>query len=111
MHCFAGPPELARRFIELGFLISIPCTITYPNNHNARDLATQLPLESLVVETDAPYLPPQSMRGRRNEPAWVGDAVSAIAACRNVSREVVARATTANARRVFGVRVPAGAGQ
>jgi TatD DNase family protein len=109
MHCFAGPQDLAERFVEYGFLISIPCTITYPNNANARELARQLPLESLVVETDAPYLPPQVIRGRRNEPMHVGEAVRAIAECRGISTEAVARATTANARRAFGARVPAGA--
>jgi TatD DNase family protein len=109
MHCFAGPPVLAGRYIDLGFMISIPCTVTYPNNHNSRELAAQLPIEALVVETDAPYLPPQSMRGKRNEPAFVREAIEAIAECRAMSSEAVAQATTANARRVFRVSVPAGA--
>lgn len=109
MHCFAGTVDLARLFVDLGFLISIPCTITYPNNRNGRALAAALPLDSLVVETDAPYLPPQSIRGQRNEPARVVEAVRAIAECRSDTFERVAAATTANAMRAFGVRAPAGA--
>jgi TatD DNase family protein len=109
MHCFAGSLELAREFVGLGFLISIPCTITYPNNDNARELATRLPMASLVVETDSPYLPPQSIRGRRNEPMYLVEAVQAIAHRRGVSVEEVAHATTANARRAFPLRVAVGA--
>lgn len=101
MHCFGGDLAQARRCVELGFLISIPCTVTYPNNERGRTLARELPLESLVVETDSPYLPPQELRGRRNEPANVEAAVVAIAELRDIEPEAVAAATTANAVRVF----------
>jgi TatD DNase family protein len=109
MHCFAGSLEQARRFVDLGFLISIPCTITYPNAGNTRELARGLPLESLVVETDAPYLPPQTRRGRRNEPEFVIEAARAIAAEREVALESVIEATTANAARAFAIPVAVGA--
>jgi TatD DNase family protein len=101
MHCFGGTVAQARRFVDLGFLVSVPCTVTYPNNDEGRRIATELPLESLVVETDSPYLPPQGLRGKRNEPANVAAAVRAIAALRGISVDEVAAATTANAMRVF----------
>jgi TatD DNase family protein len=105
MHCFGGTLEQALRFVELGFLLSIACPITYPRNTEAQRIAAGLPLESLVVETDSPYLPPQGRRGQRNEPAYVREAAEAIASARGVSLEHVAEVTTANACRMFGVRV------
>ena len=105
MHCFGGTLEQARRYVELGFLVSIPCAITYPKNEEARRIARELPLESLVIETDSPYLPPQSRRGQRNEPALILAAVEAIAAARRIPVETVARQTTENACRLWGVRV------
>jgi TatD DNase family protein len=109
MHCFGGSLEQARRFVEIGFLVSIACTITYPKNDAARAIAVELPLESLVVETDSPYLPPQTLRGKRNEPAHVRAAAEAIAAVRAVSLDVVAAATTGNATRMLGLGVAVGA--
>lgn len=110
MHCFGGTLEQAVRYLDLGFLVSIPCTITYPNNHEARRIAASLPLSALVVETDSPYLPPQDLRGRRNEPANVGAAVTGLASARGIAIEDAAEATTANARRLFGLAVPVPAG-
>ncbi len=109
MHCFGGTVRQALFFIDIGFLISIPCTITYPNNDAARRIAAEVPLESLVVETDSPYLPPQSIRGKRNEPAHVRAAVEAIAAVRGLAVDAIARITTDNAVRLFGITVEAGA--
>jgi TatD DNase family protein len=110
MHCFGGTLAQAKRFVDVGFIISVPCTVTYPANDEGRRIASELALDSIVVETDSPYLPPQGLRGKRNEPANVGAAVEAIAALRGVSPAAVAEATTANACRAFGVEVPAGAG-
>ena len=101
MHCFAGDLELAQRYHELGFLISIPCTVTYRNNERLDRIAAALPLESLVVETDSPYLPPQSRRGRRNEPAYVSEAVTQLAQLRGLDEATVAARTAENARRLF----------
>lgn len=101
MHCFGGALSQARRFVDLGFKISIPCTITYPRNERARELAAELPLESIVIETDAPYLPPQDRRGQRNEPAYVDAVVAAIARVRGEDGAAIAAATTSNARSVF----------
>jgi TatD DNase family protein len=105
MHCFGGSLEQARRYAALGFLVSIACSITYPASGAAREIAAGLALEWLLVETDSPYLPPQPLRGKRNEPARVGAAAEAIAVARRTTVEHVATATTANAVRLFGVRV------
>ena len=106
MHCFGGTLEQAQKYVEVGFLISIACPITYPANDEARRIAAGLPLEAIVVETDSPYLPPQKLRGRRNEPANVWRAIEALAAVRGETVDAVAAATTQNASRVFGVTLP-----
>ena len=106
MHCFGGTLEQAQRYVDVGFLISIACPITYPANDEARRIATGLPIEAILVETDSPYLPPQKLRGRRNEPANVWRAIEAVAAARGESTDAVAAATTQNASRVFGVTLP-----
>lgn len=108
MHCFGGSAAQAEAYVALGFVISIACPVTYPANHEARKMALDLPLESLVVETDSPYLPPQAFRGQRNEPAHVRYAVEAIAAVRGMPLTAVAEATASNAACVFGVPLPAG---
>jgi len=101
MHCFGGELELALRYSEMGLFISIPCTVTYPNNRRLARLASGLPLAHMVVETDCPYLPPQSHRGRRNEPALLREAVARIAELQGLEEGEVAARTTANARRLF----------
>ncbi|MCS7294788.1 MAG: TatD family hydrolase [Chloroflexota bacterium] len=101
MHCFGGDVAQAERYAELGFLISIACTIGYPKNERARDVARRLPLDVLVAETDAPYLPPQWARGQLNEPANVRAAVEGIAEARGISFADAAARTTANAGRLF----------
>ena len=105
LHYFAGDVAEARRYYELGFLISIHTSVTHPRAQALRDVARDLPLEALVIETDSPYAP-QAQRGRRNEPAFVVEAAKQIAAERGVELEKVAQATTANARRLF--RIAAG---
>jgi TatD DNase family protein len=107
MHCFGGTVDQARRYVELGFLVSLACTLTYPRNHETRTIASDLALESLVVETDSPYLPPQDRRGGRNEPANVRAVVGALAGLRGITIDETASATTANAVRLFGVTLPA----
>lgn len=106
MHCFGGTLEQARVFVELGFYVSLACTITYPKNEEARRIARELPLEVLLVETDSPFLPPQPIRGQRNEPAFVGAAAEAIALARGIPVESVRAATTRNAANLFGIPVP-----
>jgi TatD DNase family protein len=114
MHCFAGDLPLALRYIELGFVISIPTTITYPNAERTRAVARGIPLRWMAVETDAPYLAPQSIRGKRNEPAHVVDAVECIAEVRGAQAEEVADGTAMSAAWLFGlgdIGEPAAAGR
>ncbi|MCH7699107.1 MAG: TatD family hydrolase [Chloroflexi bacterium] len=103
MHYFDGNIDLARRYIDLGFLISIHCSVTYPKAATLQQVAAELPLDVLVVETDSPYGPPQSQRGQRNEPAYVTEAVVKIAQLRGEKIERVAEVTTQNALRLLGV--------
>jgi len=107
LHCFTSTLEDARRGLEMGFLISFAGNSTYPKTQNLRDVAKALPLENILIETDAPYLAPQAYRGKRNEPAYVGEVAKAIANVRNLRTEEVASATAANFRRFFGLARPA----
>ncbi|MEO6397670.1 MAG: TatD family hydrolase [Tepidiformaceae bacterium] len=106
MHCFGGTLDQARAYVDVGFLISIACPITYPANEESRRIASGLPLEAIVVETDSPYLPPQKLRGRRNEPSYVLRVVEAVADARGESADAIAAATLENALRVFAVTLP-----
>lgn len=103
IHCFSGDFNLARRFLDLGFLISIPGTITYPGAESLRRVVERVPLDALLLETDAPFLAPAPNRGRRNEPAFVRYTAEAVAEVKGLPVEEVAAATTANARRLFGL--------
>lgn len=103
LHCFSGDLAMAEQLLALGFSISIAGPVTYPKSGQLGYLVRKLPLSGLVVETDCPYLTPQPWRGRRNEPAYVRAVVERIAELRLVPSETVAEATTANARRLFGL--------
>ncbi len=103
MHCFAGDICLALRYIEIGFVISVAGTCTYPNAERTRAVAQGIPLRWMAVETDAPYLPPQSKRGRRNEPAYLVETVEHIAALRGEAFSEVAEGTAMTAARLFGL--------
>ncbi len=107
MHYFTGTLEEARRYIDVGFLISIHTSVTHPKASALREVVAQLPLASLVIETDSPYGAPQAVRGKRNEPAYVAEAAKQIAELQGVVLENVAEATSANARRLFRLPVPA----
>lgn len=101
MHCYAYGPEVALRYAEIGFMISIPGTVTYPDNRRGQAVARTVPAEALVLETDCPYLTPQSRRRTRNEPAYIVETLAMVAALRDAPRDQVAATTTANARRLF----------
>lgn len=103
MHSFAGDAATAQACLEMGLLISFAGMLTYPNAQNLRDVARQVPLERLVVETDCPYLAPQPVRGKRNEPAYVVHTAAVLAELKGVSLEVLATETTRNARLLFGL--------
>ncbi len=100
-HCFSGDIKLAQRYIELGFLVSLPGTVTYPSALDLVKVAGELPLDRLLVETDSPFLAPQLYRGRRNEPSYIPLVVNRIAQIRGISADLVAQATAQNAIRLF----------
>ena len=102
-HCFAGTMEEAQRGMDMGFLISFAGNVTYPKAQNLRDVAREVPLNRLLVETDSPFLAPVPYRGKRNEPAYVAEVARSIANVRNLAAEEVARATADNFRRFFGL--------
>jgi TatD DNase family protein len=102
MHAFSGSPEMAREFIRLGFAISLSGTVTWQRAARPQRLARQIPLESLVLETDAPDLAPEPFRGEPNRPAWLRQVLVAVAGIRGMLMADVARVTTENALRVLG---------
>jgi len=110
LHCFSSTLEDAKRAVEMGFLISFAGNSTYPKAQNLRDIAKALPLENLLIETDAPYLAPQPYRGKRNEPAYVAEVARTLASVRNLPAEEVAATTAANFRRFFHLTRPAVSG-
>ena len=101
LHCFAGTAEHARRAIEWGFLISFAGNLTFPKAQAIRDAAQALPLSSMLVETDAPFLAPVPMRGQRNEPAYVTGTAAKLAELLNVDAEEIAQVTTHNFERLM----------
>jgi TatD DNase family protein len=109
MHYFSGDPELARRYVDMGFLISVHTCVTYPTSDRLREVVAGLDMDCLVLETDSPYGAPQSQRGRRNEPAYVAEAAMCVAELRSLTAEAVALRSGENAARLFGLR-PAQAG-
>lgn len=103
MHCFAGDLMLALRYVQLGFMLSIPGTCTYPKAQRICAVAGGIPLRWMAVETDAPYLPPQAHRGRRNNPAYLVDTVARIAELRGDSFDNVASQTAVATAWLFGL--------
>jgi len=101
LHCFSGDLAAAQRYVEMGFMISVAGNVTYPNAARLQAVADALPLEHLIVETDCPFLAPQSHRGRRCEPSYLTETVDRIAALRNINWPEVAAATRENARRLY----------
>jgi len=101
LHCYTGTLPFARRALDAGLLISFSGILTFKNDRGLRATAKALPLDRLLVETDAPLLAPQGFRGRRNEPLHVGRVGEALAAAHGLPPEEVARVTNRNARRLF----------
>lgn len=101
LHCFSGTWAVAEQALQLGCYVSFAGNVTYPRAQQLREVAALLPLERMLLETDAPVLAPQSIRGRRNEPANVGEAAQAIANARGCSLDEIASVTLSNARELF----------
>ena len=103
MHCFSGDEKFLKDCLEIGLLISFTCNLTFKNADRLREVARKVPMERLLLETDAPFLAPQIFRGKRNEPSYVKYLAEEISKIKGVSFEEVARLTTNNAKRLFGL--------
>jgi len=101
VHCFSGDEKFLEECLSLGFLVSFTCNITYKKANILRQLVKIAPLERLLLETDAPFLPPQGLRGKRNEPMYVKILAEEIARIKGVTAEEVAKVTTENAKNFF----------
>jgi TatD DNase family protein len=108
MHCFGGNYEQAARSLDLGFLVSFAGNLTYPKAQALRALASRMPVDGILVETDAPWLAPAPYRGKRNEPAWVLQTALVLAELFGVEKAEIARATTKNFNRLFDLRPDVG---
>jgi TatD DNase family protein len=106
LHCFTSTLEDALRGVEMGFMVSFAGNSTYPKTQNLRDVARALPLENILIETDAPYLAPQPYRGKRNEPAYVAEVARTLASVRDLAAEEFAARTAGNFRRFFRLAQP-----
>jgi TatD DNase family protein len=105
LHCFTGEWTHARRAMDLGFLISFAGNITFPKAKPIRDVLAQVPLDLVLIETDAPFLAPVPNRGKRNEPAWVAEVATKVAEVKSIAPYEVAFRTTENFHRFFGTTV------
>jgi len=110
LHCYTGTLDFAQRALAVGLSISFSGILTFKQDRGLRAVAAALPLEKLLVETDAPLLAPEGRRGRRNEPAWLGLVGETLARVKGCAPAEVAAATTRNARRLFRLPEPEAAG-
>lgn len=101
LHCFSSGRALAETAVRLGFYISFSGILTFKKTEALRQIAVAVPADRLLIETDAPYLAPAPMRGRRNEPSYVGHTLEALASCRGEDKDALARTTNANFFRLF----------
>jgi TatD DNase family protein len=100
-HCFSGDARLAQQALALGFYISFSGIVAFPRAQALREVARCLPVDRLLIETDAPYLAPPPHRGQRNEPAFVVEVARVLAGARGATPEEIGRATLENFRRCF----------
>ena len=104
MHCFSGSVEFARECVKAGFYLGIGGVVTFKNAVKMKEVAKDVPLEKILLETDAPYLTPVPFRGKENQPAYVKYIAEEIASLRGISVEEVAQITTENAKTVFNIK-------
>lgn len=104
MHCYSGSAQMAKRYIEIGFEISLAGPVTFKNAKVPKEVAKTIGIDHLMIETDCPYLTPHPFRGKLNEPANVVYIAQEIAKLKNMEIEDVARITTFNAKRMFGIK-------
>jgi TatD DNase family protein len=103
MHCFTGSLEVAKQCMDMNFYISFGGPVTFKNAKKSKEVATEIPLERLLIETDCPYLTPHPFRGKRNEPSYVKYIAEQIAELKGLSFEEVAKITSDNAKKLFGI--------
>lgn len=103
LHCFSGSIEFAKECIKEGWYLGLGGVVTFKNAIKMKEVATNIPLEKLLLETDAPYLTPVPYRGKENQPAYVKFVAEEIAKLKNISFEEVDKITTQNAKEVFGL--------
>jgi TatD DNase family protein len=103
-HCFSGDYEMARQCIDLGFYISIPGVVTFDKAKTIQDVVQRLPLSSMLLETDAPYLAPVPHRGKRNEPSFIVNTAKKVAEIKKIPWEEVAQATAFNTMNLFDIK-------
>jgi TatD DNase family protein len=101
LHCYTGTREFAHRALDAGFMVSFSGIVTFKRSQELRDVARSIPLDRIMVETDAPFLAPEGYRGKRNEPAWVARVGEQIAELHGVSIDEIGRRTSENARRFY----------
>lgn len=106
MHCFSGDTALARNVLDLGLMISLPGIVTYNNAEPLREVARYLPLDRMLLETDAPFLAPVPLRGRQNQPAYMLHTLAYIAALRQLPIRELAMITADNTRKLFRLHPP-----
>ena len=104
LHCYSGDVHMMHKFLDLGFYIGLDGPVTFKNAHGVHEVAKAVPIERLVIETDAPYLTPAPYRGKRNEPAYVSYVARAIAELRGMTYEEVCRITTKNALTMYNIK-------
>ncbi|MFH1339096.1 MAG: TatD family hydrolase [Candidatus Omnitrophota bacterium] len=105
VHCFSGDEDFLKKCLGLGLYVSFTCNLTYKKAGSLRNLAKLVPLERLLLETDAPFLPPEGFRGKRNEPGYVKYLAEELAGIKGAGIEEVARITTDNARKLFKLNI------
>ena len=103
LHCYSGSKEQAEQYVKLGATLSIAGPVTYKNAHKLLEVVRAIPIEHLLIETDAPYLTPEPFRGRRNEPAYVKYTAEKLAEIKGIPFEEAARRTAENAKKFFGI--------
>ena len=104
MHCFTGSLEVAKECMEMNFYISFGGPVTFKNAKKPKEVVKEIPMEKLLIETDCPYLTPHPYRGKRNEPGYVRLVAEQIAELKELTIEEVAEKTTANAKKLFGIK-------
>lgn len=104
VHCYSGSVESAREYLDMGFYISFAGPVTFKNANRLLDVARYVPQDRFLIETDSPYLAPVPMRGRRNEPAYVQYVAQVMAQLRGVSPEDIARTSSQNTCRLYGIK-------